>query len=140
MNRSQTNTGSCLCKEVTYQTQGPLRPVIGCHCRQCRKQTGHFMAATGVKLENFAMTRDSGLKWYRASDTAARGYCSECGSTLFWQADGADYIAIAAGSLDGETGVKIAGHIFCATAGDYYEITDGEFQFEESGHSVTTPE
>ena len=39
-------TGSCLCGEVAYEVTGPLRPVVNCHCLQCRKTTGHFMAAT----------------------------------------------------------------------------------------------
>ena len=33
-------------------------------------------------------------------------------------------MAIFAGSLDKPTGLKMAGHIFCADKGDYYEIDD----------------
>ena len=117
--------GSCLCGAVTYETDGALRPVVGCHCIQCRKQTGHFLAATGARLSNFRLTRDDGLKWYRATDTARRGFCGECGSTLFWQRDDADYVAISAGTFDDPTGLRMEGHIFCAFKGDYYEIADG---------------
>ncbi len=137
---SKVKKGSCLCGGVTYEVNGPLRPIIGCHCTQCRKQTGHYMAATGVKLSYFTVTSDRGLTWYRASDTARRGFCATCGSTLFWQADGADYIAIAAGTLDGETGLDLSGHIYCEDAGDYYQITGGTFQKDQTGHSVETPE
>lgn len=133
-------TGSCLCGEVAYKVTGDLRPVVGCHCTQCRKTTGHFMAATGAKLANFEITRDAGLKWYRSSATAKRGFCGTCGSTLFWQADGKDYIAIAAGTVDGATGLQTEGHIFCESAGDYYEITGGSFQLEGGGHTVATPD
>lgn len=139
MNSDKT-TGSCLCGDVVYNVTGPLRPVVGCHCVQCRKTTGHFMAATGANLANFTITNDTGLKWYRSSDTAKRGFCGTCGSTLFWQADGKDYIAIAAGTIDGETGLHTEGHIFCESAGDYYEISDGTFQQEGGGHTVPTPE
>ncbi|HTN97825.1 MAG TPA: hypothetical protein VL101_12685, partial [Nordella sp.] len=48
---------------------------------------------------------------------------SECRSTLFWKGDGRDYTAIAASAIDGPTGLKLAGHIFCDDAGDYYEIS-----------------
>lgn len=125
--------GSCLCGGVAYEVDGPLRDVIGCHCRQCRKTTGHMMAATAAKLDDFQVTRDDGLAWYRSSDKAERGFCSTCGSTLFWHADGTDYVAITAGSLDTPTGIKVAGHIFCADKGDYYEILDGDYQEDGTG-------
>ena len=37
-------TGSCLCGAVAFEITGPLRPVIACHCHQCRKQTGTYMS------------------------------------------------------------------------------------------------
>lgn len=125
--------GSCLCGEVAYEVDGPLRDVIGCHCQQCRKTTGHIMAATAAKLDDFTVTRDDGLKWYRSSDTAERGFCGTCGSTLFWRADGKDYVAITAGTLDTPTGIKVAGHIYCADKGDYYDILDGAYQEDGTG-------
>ena len=124
----EIHSGSCLCGAVRYEVSGPLRPVIGCHCTQCRKQTGHYMAATAAKLGNFKITKDDGLRWFRSSERAQRAFCQICGSTLFWQGTGRDYVAIAAGTLDGETGLAIAGHIFCADKGDYYEIEGGDFQ------------
>lgn len=116
-------TGSCLCGAVKYEVHGSLRPVIACHCTQCRKQTGSFMHATSCSDADFRLTETRGLKWYRASDVARRGFCGECGSALFWKPDRGDSISITAGSIDGKTGLTIEGHIFCADAGDYYEIT-----------------
>lgn len=121
-------TGSCLCGAVKYEVHGPLRNVVACHCEQCRKQTGTYMSATAARDEDLKITEDRGLKWYRSSDTARRGFCSECGSVLFWKGEGRDYTAIAAGSLDGPTGLKLEGHIFCESAGDYYEIAGGDYR------------
>src|SRR5688572_17878157 len=109
----ERHTGSCLCGAVSYEVEGPLREVIGCHCTQCRKQTAHYMAATAAKRDKFRIVKDEGRRWYRSPDMAARGFCQICGSTLFWQGKGRDYVAIAAGSVDGETGQRIAFHIFC---------------------------
>jgi len=128
---SEHKTGSCLCGAVKFEVKGPLRAVIACHCHQCRKQTGNYMSATGAKDIYLKMTEARGLKWYRSSDEARRGFCGECGSTLFWKGDGRDYTAIAAGAIDGPTGLKLAGHIFCDYAGDYYEITGGDYQLGE---------
>jgi hypothetical protein len=125
------HSGSCLCGAVTYEVKGKLRNAIGCHCTQCRKTTGHYLAASAADLGDFRLTRDDGLAWYRSSDMARRGFCSTCGSTLFWQADERPYIAIAAGTLDSPTGIRLEGHIFCADKGDYYDITDGDCQHSQ---------
>ena len=116
-----------MCGAVSYKAQN-LRDVIGCHCKQCRKQTGNFMTATAAKNIDFELIRSDGLKWYRSSPTAERGFCKECGSVLFWSGEGKDYIAITAGSLDNKTELKLEGHIFCDDAGDYYEIVGGAYQ------------
>jgi hypothetical protein len=100
-----------------------LRPIILCHCIQCRKQTGHYLASTNANMHDVKIAGAGNITWYRASDTARRGFCKTCGSFLFWQADGRDDISIAAGSIDGDTGLSVEGNIYCAYAGDYYEIT-----------------
>ncbi len=132
--------GSCLCGRVRFRVAGPLRPVVGCHCTQCRKQTGHYLAATGTKLKYFELIEDRGLKWYEASDIARRGFCGDCGSTLFWQAHGADQIAIAAGSIDGPTGIETAAHIFVADQGDYYTLDKSLPQFPQGDAGVPSPD
>ena len=133
--------GSCLCGGVRYEARGPLRDVIACHCSQCRKQTGHFMAATAARARTLQGDEGRSLKWYASSAQANRGFCATCGSTLFWQGKGRDYIAIAAGTLDGDSGLRIEGHIFCADKGDYYQISDGDYQRGEQafGHAGAAP-
>lgn len=126
MNQKNTKTGSCLCGDVTFEMTGPLRPVIACHCVQCRKTTGHFLASTNAKHSDFKLIEETGLKWYRSSDFAKRGFCNTCGSSLFWQRDETDHISIAAGTIDGKTDLTISHHIFCEFAGDYYEIEEND--------------
>jgi hypothetical protein len=86
------------------------------------------MSATAAKDTDFLLTEKRGLKWYRSSAKAKRGFCAECGSVLFWKGDGRDYTAITAGSLDGKTELPLEGHIFCDFAGDYYEIAGGAYR------------
>ncbi len=112
--------GSCLCGGVEFAVTAPLRPVIACHCTQCRKQSGHFWAASAVALAGFRLVRSETLAWFAASGTARRGFCNGCGAFLFWQATGSDQISFAAGALDGPTGLKIAEEWYLAEAGDYY--------------------
>ncbi|WP_457648543.1 GFA family protein [Profundibacter sp.] len=115
------HTGGCLCGAVTYVVNGPLRDVIACHCTQCRKSSGHHVAATSCHRDDIDVTGK--VTWYQSSDTARRGFCGICGSNLFWDGAGVN-LSIFAGTLDGPTGIKMAGHIFCADKGDYYELSD----------------
>ena len=111
--------GSCLCGAVRYTVSGPLRPVIACHCTQCRKTSGHYVAATSASREDVEINGE--VTWFASSGTARRGFCSTCGSNLFWDGSGVN-LSIHAGTLDGPSGVQLAGHIFCDAKGDYYEI------------------
>ena len=129
-------SGGCLCGAVRYEVRGALRPIIMCHCTQCRRMTGHFMAATAARHADFRVVTDGGLKWFAASQEAQRGFCAHCGSTLFWQGVGRDYLSIAAGTLDDSSGLEVAGHIFVADKGSYYEIADGTPQLMEGGLRV----
>lgn len=115
-------TGSCLCGRIRYSVSGPLRPVVACHCGQCRKSSGHFVAATSAPRNMVTITGTP--SWYHSSTSARRGFCGTCGSSLFWDGPGAN-LSIHTGTLDGATGLQLIGHIYCADKGDYYEIADG---------------
>ncbi len=72
------------------------------------------------------------LKWYAASETAKRGFCQHCASILFWKRNNTDTTSVMAGCMDNPTDLKLVKHIFTADKGDYYEITDGLPQYEQS--------
>jgi hypothetical protein len=113
-------SGSCLCGAVAFEAIPPLRDIVACHCRQCRKQSGHYWAASSVPKARFRLLHDAGLRWFSASAAARRGFCDHCGSFLFWEPKGEDRISLSAGALDGPTGLHIIAHIHKAAAGDYY--------------------
>lgn len=143
MNNSRpiTATGGCLCGAVKYEVRGPLRPVVNCHCGQCRKTSGHFVAATGARSGDLSIVSSDGLRWYESSPGARRGFCSVCGSSVFWEPVGRDEIMIMAGTMDSPTGLETVAHIFVSDAGDYYDIPDdGLPRFDGGGHGVEVPE
>ena len=55
---------------------------------------------------------------------ARRAFCTECGSSLFWQAADGERIGIAAGTLDAPTGLRVAAHIYTRYAADWDELPD----------------
>ena len=127
---SESHHGSCLCGAVRYTITGPLRDVVACHCSQCRKTSGHFVAATSAPSAALTLQRDTGLAWYRSSDTAERGFCRVCGGNLFWRLQDSADISVMAGTLDAPTGLHIAKHIFVADKSDYYTLDDGAPQLQ----------
>lgn len=118
-------TGACACGNVTFQSHGPWRDIISCHCEECRRITGHFWAATAVPEEELEITKDAGLQWRRSSDFAKRGFCTGCGASLFYRHDDKGYVAIGAGCLDDDSGLKMVEEVFAHEKGDYYELSPG---------------
>jgi len=64
------------------------------------------------------------LTWFASSETAERGFCRRCGSSLFWRRRGNKYISIWAGTIDGATGLTMEGQIHTGSKGDYYALPE----------------
>jgi len=139
MTEATVTTGACLCGRVSFELSGRLRPVVYCHCEQCRKTSGHFVAATAVEPERLRFVSDQDLAWYRSSDIAERGFCRSCGSSLFWRPLRGGHISVMAGALAQPTGIKAVEHIYVADAADYYAITDGLPQHSQDNPEATDP-
>lgn len=131
-NKDRISKGGCLCGAVRYEVRGPIRDVVNCHCRMCQKIHGNFGPHSKAPKSNLAITKDTGLAWYTTSDVARRGFCRECGSSLFWEPFDQDATGIIAGSLDQPTGIETIGHIFAGEKADYYEISDELPKFQGS--------
>jgi hypothetical protein len=122
--------GACLCGAVSFEVAGELRGPDACHCSQCRKHSGHVFASTDVPQSAVTIHGEDKVSWYRSSEKVRRGFCSVCGSSLFWDPIHRDWIAIAMGAFEAPTGTRLAKHIFTADKGDYYDIGDGLPQSE----------
>lgn len=109
--------GGCLCGGVRYAVSGPLRDVLVCHCRECRRWAGTAWAATAARRDHLALPAGQSLVWRPSPASAAaalRGSCSDCGSCLFWDAPGRATVSIGVGTLDDAGGLELAGHIWVA--------------------------
>ena len=116
--------GRCDCGGVRYEISGELRQVVVCHCARCRRTHGDAAGYTSCHASDLTLLEDGTLHWYDA-DERRRGFCSRCGGSLFWQADGEDEISITAGTLDQPTGLRTVAHIHVDSAGDYELLPDG---------------
>lgn len=115
-------SGSCLCGGVRYQIEGVAREVVNCFCEQCRKTSGHYVAATRIDKDSLIVKSDDTLRWYESSPGVQRGFCEECGGNLFWDNQNNQQISIMAGTLDAPTGLKTTLNIHEQDASDYFNI------------------
>lgn len=129
--RTTSLTGRCECGSVRFEVTGPLRKVVFCHCGQCRRTSGHYVAATACATGDLQTVADEGLRWYRSSEFAERGFCGTCGSSLFWRPDHGKHLSIMAGAFGVPTGLSSREHIHVDDASDYYDICDGLPQYPQ---------
>lgn len=117
-----TRTGSCLCGAVRYAAATDAAVLGACACDQCRRHTGSLLVGLGVMAD--AVRWNGGPATYASSDWAERGFCRDCGSTLFYRVTAgpmAGYTSLAAGTLDDLTGLAL-GHEYFADACTAYRL------------------
>jgi hypothetical protein len=131
--------GRCLCGGVEFTVNGPLREVVYCHCKLCRRSSGHIVAATACERSQLSLDRAESLRWYHSSAAAKRGFCTVCGSNLFWQPASGTHVSIMAGTLDDPTGLKAVSHIHVDTQGDYYRLDDELPRHRDGVHGIALP-
>lgn len=126
MPEAPRGSGRCLCGGVRYVVRGELQDVLNCHCERCRRFTGHHMAATTAQLDAIEVDDpDSLLAWYWPVEGAGYGFCSRCGSSLFWQsAAHPERRSICAGTLDPPTGLTTVLTLWVSEASDYFTRED----------------
>ena len=130
--RKEKTLGGCLCGAVRFEVKGSLRDVANCHCGMCRRLHGGYGPHSKASKSDLRITKEEGLAWYQTSEIARRGFCRNCGSSLFWEPFHQDATGILAGALDQPTGLRTLGHIFVGEKADFYTISDALPQFEAS--------
>lgn len=79
-------SGACLCGALRFSVALPARWVAHCHCSRCQRAHGAaFVTWVGLLDEAVDIVNPHGvLTWYQAAE-ASRGFCSRCGSPLFFK-------------------------------------------------------
>lgn len=75
-----------MCGAVRFAFTGKPRFVSECVCESCRSAHGATVVPwVGVKDKQFSLTSEDTLKWYASSAESERGFCSACGTRLFFR-------------------------------------------------------
>lgn len=113
--------GRCLCGKVSF-TSEPVTDVGICHCAICRRWGGSPGIAAHLKQAPEISGADA-ITWYESSDWAERGFCSTCGSNLFYRLKGdtPQYYAMA-GTYEDQSGFRLNLQIFIEEKPAYYDF------------------
>lgn len=96
-------TGTCLCGEVAFSANLPSKWCAHCHCSMCRKEHGAgYVTWAGFESHQVKFTSgEDRVCWYESSPGAERGFCRQCGSSIFFRSERwAGELHIALGSFD----------------------------------------
>ncbi len=117
--------GKCLCGSVRFVAKGTIKRVSACYCGQCRRQNGGG-PFYGVELKGeLNVESESTLTWFASSERATRGFCQQCGSSLFWRAvDDPSFFDVSLGALDDSERLTLQAHIFVDSCPSYLSIPD----------------
>lgn len=117
--------GSCLCKKVAVQIDGPIDSIIHCHCSLCRKASGTAFATNGfINRVDFKVIK--GNEWlssFEFKPGRIRYFCSACGSPIYSEnLDDIRRLRLRLGVLDSDITERPISHNFVSSKANWEQI------------------
>ena len=123
MTKTSRRSGSCLCGAVHITASKASNKVGACHCGMCRKWGGGpFMevdCGTDVTFKG-----EDNIKVYDSSAWAERGFCSKCGSHLFYRLKESKQYMVAVGLFDDQEGLVFESQVFIDRKPPFYSFAN----------------
>ena len=123
--------GQCLCGAVTFTAENVESDFGACHCRMCQRWSGGIFFATTSR--EVAFDGEEQIARYRSSDWAERGFCSKCGTHLFYRVVKSGEYEMCVGTFDDQSDFDLTTEIFVdrkpagySLAGDHPRLTEAE--------------
>jgi hypothetical protein len=122
----ETFHGTCLCGEINFEYEAPSLWCAHCHCSLCQRAHGAPVVTwVGVAEQRFHLVAADSLRWYQSSGDSERGFCSRCGTTLFFRsARWPGEIHIARSNIDGTIDLAPSVHVHCESQAGWFQFAD----------------
>ncbi len=120
-------TGGCLCRRVRYEAEVFLHNGYICHCTICQRSTGQPAEITVLIKAGTLRYLGDEPKYFQSSADGKRGFCTNCGSRIVWQAlDSKDdwLTNVTVGSLDHPAEAGVTRHIYADTQLPWYRVCE----------------
>lgn len=125
---TQSNTGQCLCGFVTLDISNAGSSVGACHCKMCRRWGGGPFLEIGGGVDVQIKGREF-VSVYSSSEWAERGFCSNCGSHLYYRVVATGEYTIPAGILDDVSHLKLDHQVYIDEKPSHYEFANVTLNF-----------
>ncbi|MGJ0706132.1 GFA family protein [Enterococcus avium] len=123
--------GHCLCGEVRVTIPELSEEITVCHCHMCQKFFGGpFLSLAGVLPKDVEINGEEQIQRYLSSEWAERGFCKQCGSSLFYHSLADDEYYFPAGLFAEIDQAKLTTEIF-------YDQKPAFFHFKEPTEKLT---
>ena len=113
--------GACLCGAVSIRVASTEWHVHACHCDTCRKWGGgpalSFNAGSEVEISG-----EEKISVYDSSEWARRGFCSKCGSHVYYQLKETGEYFLSTGTFDDESGFELQTQLFIDRKPGFYHF------------------
>jgi hypothetical protein len=125
-------SGGCLCGAVTFTASDVETDYHACHCGMCRRWSGGpFLGASAGRVR---FEGEENVSVYDSSKWAERGFCTRCGSGLFFRVKSPAQYVMCVGAFDDAAAFRLVGEIYVDRkaggydfAGDLPRQTEAEF-------------
>ncbi|MGB0866441.1 MAG: GFA family protein [Granulosicoccaceae bacterium] len=116
-------TGQCLCGKVRFRAQEASVHTGACHCGMCVKWGGGPLLAVdcGTRV---SFDGEQHITRFQSSEWAERGFCSECGTHLFYHLKGAEQYMLPAGLFDDQSKLQMDHQIFIDKKPAHYSFAN----------------
>ena len=116
-------SGACLCGKVQISVKSLNTHAAACHCSMCRKWTGGPLMVVDCGTE-VSFSGEEHIKVYNSSDWAERGFCSQCGSHLFYRLKENKLHFIPVGLFDDCSDIEFDHQVFIDDKPEYYDFAN----------------
>ena len=118
--------GSCLCGAVQFEYDGPSLWCAHCHCTMCQRAHGAPVVTwVGVTEDKARVSSGQDLSWYHSSADSERGFCSTCGSSLFFRSGRwPGQLHIVRANIQGDIDTAPSSHAYWDSHAPWFEFED----------------
>lgn len=115
--------GRCLCGAVEVSVGTRPAQVEVCHCGMCRRWGGGPLLAVDAGSD-VRLAGEEHVGVFESSAWAERGFCSRCGTHLFYRFKAAGTYALPAGLFGALDGVSLCEEIFIDEKPAWYDFAN----------------
>lgn len=123
MSEGSKREGSCLCGSVRVIASDSSNSVGACHCGMCRRWGGgpfiEVSCGSAVSIEG-----EEFVSVFASSEWAERGFCSKCGTHLFYRLKESQQHMIPVGLFADDANLVFESQVFIDEKPGFYEFSN----------------